>query len=135
MGDAGAEHPNVALVREAFARSAAGDIDGAMSYWADGARYHAFDANGDQSTDIDDAGEVMRTGQRLLEDHHNAIVEIRAIGDELVMMHLHADAVSRSGEQMHGDFLVVVCVRAGRIRWGCDFIDSSIQNFLDKAWS
>lgn len=135
MGDAATEHPNVTLVREAFMRSAAGDIDGAMTFWAPGARYHAFDANGVQSTDIDDAGDVMRSGRRLLEDHRNEIVEIRAIGDELVMMHLHADAVSHAGEQMHADYLLVLCVRDGAIHWGCDFIDRSIQDFLDNAWS
>lgn len=129
------EHPNVGIVRASFLRTAAGDLPGAMVYWAPGAQYHAFDADAVESRDLHEVADVVRSGQELLAQHENEIIEIRAIGDELVTLHLRVRAVSRAGREMVAEYLIVLNVRDGKIHWACDFIDKSIQSFLDEAWS
>jgi ketosteroid isomerase-like protein len=129
------EHPNVTLVRANLAKVTTGDVAGAMRDWAPGGRYHAFDADGVESRDLSDVADVVSTGQRLLEHHENEIVEIRAIGDELVALQLRVHATSRAGRTMSAEYLIVLNVRDGKIRWACDFIDTAIQSFLDEAWS
>jgi ketosteroid isomerase-like protein len=129
------EHPNVTLVRASLAKLTAGDVAGAMRDWAPEGRYHAFDAEGMESTDLRDLTDVMVAGQRLFEHHENHIVAITAVGDELVSLHLRAHAVSKTGATMTAEYLIVLSVRDGKIRWACDFIDSAIQSFLDEAWS
>jgi ketosteroid isomerase-like protein len=131
----GPEHPNVALVRANLAKVMAGDIDGALEDWAEGGRYHAFDADGIESRDISGVAEIVTAGRRLLEHHENELVEVRAIGDELVSLHLRVHARSHTQRTMSAEYLIVLNVRDGKIRWACDFIDTSIQAFLDEAWS
>lgn len=134
MADA-AEHPNVTLVRDNFIKITTGEIASAMQDWEVGARYHAFDANGVESTEIHAVDEVRRTGQQLLEHHENEIVDIRAVGSELVVLQLRVTAVSHSQREMEAEYLIVLNVRDGKIHWACDFIDNSIQAFMDEAWS
>jgi ketosteroid isomerase-like protein len=129
------EHPNVAIVRESLASVAAGDVERAMRSWEPGGRYHAFDAEGVESTDLRDVTDVMSAGQRLFRHHENEVIEITPIGDELVSLHLRVHATSRNGRSMSGEYLIVLSVQNGKIRWACDFIDSAIQSFLDDAWS
>ncbi|MCU1504798.1 MAG: hypothetical protein JWM12_4152 [Ilumatobacteraceae bacterium] len=131
----GDEHPNVTLVRANFAKITSGDVAGAMADWDRDGRYHAFDADGVESRDLSDVTDVVTAGQRLLEHHENEIIEARAIGEELVSLHLRVHATSRAGRTMTADYLIVLNVRSGKIRWACDFIDTTIQTFLDEAWS
>lgn len=129
------EHPNVAIVRSSFAKTMEGDIPGAKASWAPGARYHAFDAEAIEPRDVLDIEEIVRSGQELLARHDNEIVDIRPVGDELVVLQLRVTATSRTGKDMQAEYLIVLCVRDGLIQWACDFIDRSIQAFLDDAWS
>jgi ketosteroid isomerase-like protein len=129
------EHPNVAIVRRSLLEIARGEIGAAMEDWAPDARYHAFDADGVESRDVHRAEQVVAMGQRLLAHHDNDVVDIRPVGDELVLLQMRTRAVSRSGRRLTSEFLIVVSVRDGKIRWACDFIDSALQAFLDDAWS
>lgn len=135
MDAQGDEHPNVTVVLDSLARVAAGDIDGAMRSWAPGGRYHAFDAEGVESTELRDVTDVMSIGRQLFEHHENEVIAITPVGDELVVTHLRVHAVNKSGGTMSAEYVIVLSVRDGKIRWACDFIDSAIQSFLDDAWS
>ena len=123
------------VVLDSLAKVATGDIDGAMSCWVPGGRYHAFDAEGVESTELRDATDVMSIGRQLLERHENEVVAVTPVGNELVVAHLRVHAVSKSGGTMSAEYVIVLSVRDGKIRWACDFIDSAIQTFLDDAWS
>ena len=133
-----AEQPAVALVREAFELAASGDVDAMFELWAPDFAYHGVDAEGRISSvqGREELVAVMASGERMLASHENRLVELRAVGSELVVAFVHVSAVARNtGVTQDADYVLVVHVRDGRLTWACDFIDSSIQEFLDRAWS
>jgi ketosteroid isomerase-like protein len=132
------EPANVSVVRRALEMIAAGDIEAMFELWEADFVYYGFDAEARprECRGREDFGELFGVGQRLLERHENEIVDLRAVGTEFVVAHIRSHAVARNSQRNQvADFLLVLHVRNGKIHFACDFIDSSIQDFLDSAWS
>jgi ketosteroid isomerase-like protein len=132
------EPPHVLTVRRALEAMAAGDIEGTMSMWAPGFVYYGFDADGShrEIRGRDEFVEMFTGLQELFDEHEYEIVDLRGIGAELVVAHIRShDVARRTGTDHVAEYLMVLQVRDGKLRFACDFIDSSIQDFLDEAWS
>ncbi|MGE0000120.1 MAG: nuclear transport factor 2 family protein [Ilumatobacteraceae bacterium] len=132
------EPPHVRTVRLALEAMAVGDIERTMSMWAPGFVYYGFDADGShrEIRGRDEFVEMFTGLQELFQEHQYEIVELRGVGAELVVAHIRShDVARRTGTGQVADYLMVLQVRDGKLRFACDFIDSSIQDFLDDAWS
>jgi ketosteroid isomerase-like protein len=129
---------NVAVVRRGFECLQAGDAEGMLSTWDEQLIWYAFDANGEPADyhNRDEAMDIFLSGQRLAREHFYDLVDIRAAGPELVVVHarVHFPASAKS-EPVEGDYVAVFRVREGRIVTCCDFIDRVTEGYLDKAWS
>lgn len=139
MGQSQSGEPaHVGVVRTALELMAADDLEHARQYWSPDFAYYGFDADGGhrESRGAEEFIEMFTGLRRLFERHEYEIVDLRGIGDELVVAHLITHDVARRTHVGHdAEYLMVLRVRAGRIHFACDFIDSSIQDFLDDAWS
>jgi ketosteroid isomerase-like protein len=132
------EPPHVRTVRLALEAMAVGDIERTMSMWAPEFVYYGFDADGShrEIRGRDEFVEMFTGLQELFQEHQYEIVELRGVGAELVVAHIRShDVARRTGTGQVADYLMVLQVRDGKLRFACDFIDSSIQDFLDDAWS
>jgi ketosteroid isomerase-like protein len=134
------EHPNVTLVREGFRHVAEGDVEGMAQLWAEGLVYYAFDASGHPAeyNSREEALDIVRVGQQMLKQHSYQLVDVRAIGTELVFVHarVHMAATKAAGEDVvDTDYAAVYRVKDGKIISCCDFIDSTTEGLLDRAWS
>jgi ketosteroid isomerase-like protein len=132
------EPPHVQTVRRALEVMAEGDVEGTMSMWAPDFVYYAFDADGShrEVRGRDEFVEMFTGLQELFQEHQYEIVELRPVGAELVVAFLRShDVARRTGTDHIAEYLMVLQVRDGKLRFACDFIDSSIQDFLDEAWS
>lgn len=129
--------PNVQTVRRAFELVAAGDMEGSFACWSPEIIYHAFDADGNnkECRGRDELLEMFAGLQRLFEHHDVEVVNLRGVGPELVVAELRNHSVDRKHRDHVSDYLIVLGVRDGLIQFAADFIDSSIQEFLDSAWS
>lgn len=67
----------------------------------------------------------MLAGQDLLKEHENELVDLRAVGEELVVAHVRTRAVAKNRDSIVSEYVMVFRVRRGRILWGCDFIDGA----------
>jgi ketosteroid isomerase-like protein len=132
------EPPHVQTVRRALEAMAHGDIEGTMSMWAPGFVYYGFDADGShrEIRGRDEFVEMFTGLQQLFQEHQYEIVNLTGVGSELVVAHIRShDVARRTGTGHVADYLMVLQVRDGQLRFACDFIDSSIQDFLDEAWA
>jgi ketosteroid isomerase-like protein len=132
------EHPNVALIRTAFEHLTAGDVQGVISLWDADLSYYAFDPSGEPVScrGRDEFVELVWSGRALFSEHVNTAMDIRAVGDELVVAVVRSQSKAAStGEALEADFLMVFRIEDGRIVMGCDFIDGTIQAFMERAWS
>lgn len=117
---------------------AVGDIEQMFEMWEPDFVYYGYDAEARprECRGRDDFAELLGVGQQLLERHENEIVDLRAVGAEFVVAHLRSHSVARNSQSnQDADFLMVLHVRNGKIHFAVDFIDSTIQDFLDSAWS
>jgi len=133
-----AEHPNVTLLRRALELVAAGEAEGVLALWADDMAYFAFDESGrpgvfhGRSEFLD----MMRTGRQMMREHSYEIIDIRPIGDELVVAHLRTNATSsRTGRTVSGDYLGVYRVQSGQLVTGCDFVNHETEALMEETWA
>jgi ketosteroid isomerase-like protein len=132
------EHPNVALVREAFRHIANGDLGRMAECWDDNISYYAFDASGHAAeyNGREEAMDIVRAGQQLVKEHTYELVDLRAVGSELVIVQAKVHLVAANAKDaVDTDFVGVFRVKGGKIVSGCDFIDSTTEHLLDSAWS
>jgi len=132
------EPPHVRVVRAALEVMSRGDIEATMAMWAPDFVYYGFDADGShrEIRGRDEFVEMFTGLQELFEEHQYEIVDLKGVGKELVVAHIRSHDVARNtGTPNVADYLMVLQIRDGKIRFACDFIDSSIQGFLDDAWS
>jgi len=133
-----AEHPNVTLVRRALDLVAAGDPEGVLALWADDMAYFAFDEAG-RPAEFHGHSEfldVMRTGRQMMREHTYEIIDIRPVGDELVVAHLRTNATSsRTGRTVSGDYLGVYRVQDGHLAMGCDFVNHETGALMEENWA
>jgi ketosteroid isomerase-like protein len=131
------EHPNVALVREGFRHVAEGDVDGMSELWDEKLVYYAFDSSGHPAEydSREEALDMARAGQQLLKEHTYHLLDVRAVGSELVIVQARVHLAGATGDEGDTDYVGVYRVKDGKIVSCCDFIDSVAENFLDRAWS
>lgn len=131
------EKRNEELVRQAFEATRQGDPQVMLSFWHEGFRYYAFDAEGTPKVcrSSGEFAEIVLAGQHLLEEHENELVDLLSVGEELVVAHVRTTALAKNQDSIVSEYVMVFRVGHGRILWGCDFIDGRLQAFLDAAWS
>jgi ketosteroid isomerase-like protein len=133
------DHPNVAIVRRGLDDAARGDIDAELELWDDEAAYFAFDDSADAPAEVRGRTEIqdmMLVGHKIMQHHWYDIVDVRPVGDELVVAHLRVhSSAAKSPETAIGDYLGVYRIKDGRVEMACDFIDRDVRQFLDDAWS
>lgn len=140
MTERAAEHPNAAFVRRALELVSGGDadVDAVLEMWSDDIAYYAFDSAGPPAvlSSREELTDMMLTGRKMMSAHTYDIVDVRAVGEELVVaqMRMHMTA-ARSGETVVGDYLGVYRVKHGRIVAACDFLDEPAQEFMEHAWA
>jgi ketosteroid isomerase-like protein len=130
------EHPNVALVRQALEYVARGDLEAVLTLWGGESSYYALDSVGPPAeiSGRDEIMDMMLTGRKL-GDHWYETVDLRAVGDEIVVAHMRVHfTAGNTGETVVGDYLGVYRVQGSKIVMGCDFVDSGVQQFLQETW-
>jgi ketosteroid isomerase-like protein len=131
------EHPNVALVRRGLEEVARGELDAVLALWADEFVYYAFDSVGPPAevTSREEFVNMMVTGRKM-SVHSYEILDLRAVGQELVVAHMRVHmTATKTAESTTGDYLGVYRISEGKIVMGCDFVDGGLQQFLDGVWS
>jgi ketosteroid isomerase-like protein len=133
-----AEHPNVALVRKALEHVAQSDAEGVVGMWSDDMSYYAFDESGPPAEFLghDEFLDMMRNGRKMMRDHSYEIIDIRPVGEELVVAHLRMHATSsRTGESVVGEYLGVYRIRNGQLVMGCDFVNPETEKLMEETWA
>ena len=132
------EHPNVALVRKCLDHVASGDMEGVAAMWSDKLSYFAFDETGPPAEiqGREEFLDMMRNGRQMVGEHAYDILDIRAVGDELVVAHLRMHATSsRTGQKLTTDYLGVFRVQDERLVMGCDFLNRETAQFMEELWA
>lgn len=129
---------NVALLLRGFEYVRDGDLERMAAMWSDDVVYYAFDAHGHAAeySGPEEALQIALAGQSLMGPHSYELLDVRAVGSELVIVQARIHATRQdSGEPLEGDYVGVFRVRDDKIVACCDFIDGVTQSVLDGAWS
>lgn len=131
------EHPNVTLVRKGLDFVSKRDAEGLMSIWAKDMAYYVVEESGQpaERTGREDFLQMMQTGSRMIPDRSYEVVNIEAVGTDLVVAHLRISGSSaRTGQKVTGDYIGVFRIRDGLISEGWEFTTHETQEYLEATW-
>lgn len=130
------EHPNVALVRSAFESVASGDMQTALNVYSPDLKYYGCDttATPREFGSRDEFFGMVMEAMSLTDEFTTELVQAIAVGDSLVMAHVHAHRRARESQAvLDDDFVMVFRIDDGRITHGLDLIGPSFIEFWKGA--
>jgi ketosteroid isomerase-like protein len=132
---ADANHLNADFVRRGFEALAAGDVNGAINQFSPDLKYYGGDQYG-RSREFGSRDEffgMALEGMALNDEYTNEVVDTFAVGESLVMVHVHGHRRSRATQEvLDTDYVMVLRIEDGVITHGVDLIDESAQSYFAR---